>query len=101
MPKNIPTDYWNYIPLIPKKFKDVASGSRALQIAFVNYVKQLGLNPRLSFHSLRHGFATHCIDKGIPLNQIQLLMGHTNIATTNVYLHANPKDSLKNYEDLF
>jgi integrase len=71
--------------------------ARALQKAFKKY------SPReeLTFHSLRHGFATRCIEGGVPLNQVQVLLGHSNIATTNVYVRANPLDAIKSYEDLF
>ncbi len=53
------------------------------------------------WHKLRHGFASRLVNKGVPITQVQLLLGHSNIATTNVYTHANPKDALKSYEDLF
>ncbi len=37
----------------------------------------------------------------MPLSHIQMLMGHSNISTTNVYTRARPMDALKSYEDLF
>lgn len=76
-------------------------GARALQKAFKRYAEKAKLNPRYSFHSLRHGFATRCIEAGVPLNQVQVLLGHSNISTTNVYVRANPLDAIKSYEDLF
>jgi len=96
---------------IPKVFKPkhleqipMKCGVRALQIAFKNAIKTSGLQktkPDAHFHSLRHGFATQCVKKGIPIHHIRTLMGHTNISTTNVYLEANPKEALKSYEELF
>lgn len=96
---------------IPKAFKPkhlefipIKCGVRALQIAFKNAIKKARLNetkPNAHFHSLRHGFATQCVKKGIPIHHIRTLMGHTNISTTNVYLEANPKEALKSYEELF
>lgn len=88
-----------HLELIP-----IGIGSRALQIAFKKSLQASGLNktkPDAHFHSLRHGFATQSVKKGIPIHHIRTLMGHTNISTTNVYLESNPKDALKSYEELF
>jgi integrase/recombinase XerD len=94
LPKGFPA---KYIKLIPLK-----CGIRALEIAFKNYVKKSGVpKPDLHFHSLRHSFAIKCMEKGIPLNQIQVLLGHENISTTSVYLKINPKDALDSYENLW
>ena len=77
---------------------------RALQIAFKRAAKSSGLletKPTAHFHSLRHGFASNAVKKGIPLHDVRTLMGHSNISTTNVYLELNPTQALKNYEELF
>jgi len=74
---------------------------RTLQRKFKKYAKQAGLNPKYTFHSLRHGFATRALEQGIPINQVQLALGHSNISTTSIYTKANPTDLLKSYEDKF
>lgn len=96
-----------YVP-IPKGWKaeftkllPLKTTARTLERKFKKYAALAGLNPLYTFHSLRHGFATRCLESGIPLNQIQLLMGHSNLATTSIYLKANPTDAIKSYEDLF
>jgi integrase/recombinase XerC len=49
-------------------------------------------------HVLRHTFATHLLDKGADLNAIKELLGHTSLATTQIYTH-NTLDKLKKIFD--
>lgn len=93
-----------HLKLLPMKFKNVKSGSRSLEKAFKSACERaelLKVKPNLHFHSLRHGFATNSVSKGIPIHHIRTLMGHSNISTTNVYLEMNPKEAIKSYEELF
>ena len=46
-----------------------------------------GLPETVSFHSLRHGYATRLASRGIPLAAVRDQLGHSNISTTSVYLH--------------
>ena len=92
----------------PKGFKDwmlkflpIVKGERALELNFKKAAKKAGLPNYYVFHSLRHGFATRMIENGVPINQVQLLLGHSNIATTSIYSQARPVDALKSYEELF
>jgi integrase len=89
----------SYLKMLP-----LGIGVRALEIAFKRCCKRAGLleiKPTLHFHSLRHGFASHCVNQGVPIHHVRTLMGHSNISTTNVYLELNPKQALKSVEDLF
>lgn len=48
-----------------------------------------GFAKRVTSHCLRHSFATHSIESGVPIHFVQKLMGHTSIETTEGYLHAS------------
>lgn len=52
-----------------------------------NAAKRAGIKKKVSFHTLRHCFATHMLEKGINIRAIQKFMGHTSIKTTSNYMH--------------
>jgi len=76
-------------------------GERTIERKFKAYSRKAGLPQHYVFHSLRHGFGLRAIEKGIPANQVQLLMGHSSLSVTNIYTKARPKDALDKYEELF
>lgn len=93
IPKGWKKDFFKELP--------IKKSIRSIQRRFEKYSKKAGLNPKYSFHSLRHGFATRMMENGVPPNQVQVLMGHSNLATTSIYTRANPIDALKSYEKMF
>lgn len=93
IPKGWKQDFFKHLPL--------KTTARTLQRKFRAYNTKAKLNDRYTFHSLRHGFATRCVQEGMPINMVQVLMGHSDISTTGIYTKANPMDALKSYEDLF
>jgi len=66
-----------------------------LQDKFRNYVKAAELNPKLTFHCLRHTFASWLVQKGVSIYEVSKLLGHADIKTTQIYAHLR-SDDLRN-----
>ena len=101
IPEKLKTDLQNLIA--GKKTNDFIFDSnrggklttRSFQVVFKKALKITGIKKEASFHSLRHGFATHLLENGTDIRYVQELLGHANIRTTQIYTQVtNPK--LKN-----
>lgn len=58
---------------------------QGLWLIIKGYARQAGLNAEVTPHTLRHSFAVHRLSKGSKLEDIQRLLGHANISTTQIY----------------
>ncbi len=61
--------------------------ARSIRRILKGYLLRSGLPPNHSPHSLRHSFATHILNRGANLREVQELLGHKRIASTQIYTH--------------
>lgn len=89
-------EHWRREHLTDFLFPSARDRSRLLDPATVQkYVHKVaqraGLSKRITPRTLRHSYATHLIEKGTSSRVVQVLLGHTNVHTTETYMHVSPQ----------
>lgn len=101
--------YKDFRPKLVKNYKSsfvfVNQKGKALsRQSFWGYLKDLagsqGITKKMSPHVLRHSFATHLLENGADLRSVQLMLGHADISTTQIYTHVS-RDHLRSMHEKF
>ncbi len=70
-----------------KRIKRHHRHQRYIQRAVSSAVKSAGIHKQANCHTFRHSFATHLLERGYDIHSIQQLLGHADVATTEIYTH--------------
>ena len=88
-------DYWRlyrlYDPLFYSRDPSQPLSVGSLQKSFQRARRKAGVHKQVGIHGLRHAFATHSLEAGMPLAKLQQLLGHKQISTTLRYVHWLPR----------
>jgi len=99
---------WQYVFPVARLAVDPRSGvvrrhhvlDKTVQAAIRKAAKAAGIPKRVTPHVLRHSFATHLLQRGKSIREVQDLLGHADVNTTMIYLHVLKRDAAKDASPL-
>lgn len=80
-----------FVPTSFRKNEDGRLTPRSIERMVKGYAIKAGISKKVTPHILRHGFATDLLSNGADIRSVQMMLGHANIATTQVYTHVTDK----------
>lgn len=80
-----------FVQLSYNKTSDSRLTPRSIERMVKNYATKAGISKKVTPHILRHGFATDLLSNGADIRSVQMMLGHANITTTQVYTHVTDK----------
>lgn len=77
------------------KTKDARLTPRSIERIVSQYAIKAGISKKVTPHVIRHSFATNLLSNGADIRSVQMMLGHANIATTQIYTHVTDKQLLE------
>jgi site-specific recombinase XerD len=68
---------------------------RTIQKIYENACLKAKIKRKGGIHSLRHSYATHLLEQGVDINKIRVLLGHSSVKTTQIYIHVSREEIAK------
>ena len=95
-------EYWRAdqpaTALFPGRKSALPIGISSVQKIYTKAKRQVKIEKTGGIHSLRHAFASHQLEKGMPLPQLKDILGHANLSTTMRYFHWYPSNQAKSFD---